>query len=178
MRAIGFLSVAAALVLTGCATADTSGSEPVRATPLTGQERVADANAEALNVWEWGQAARILENAALLIEERGWQQGATGPVRAECITTAIENAFYDGANFTIVDFNYAREALSEVIGVEREPEGLAEVPVAVPYWGELLLAWNDEPNRTEEEVLEALRDAASLATQYQETAVEDDVRLD
>ena len=68
----------------------------------------------------------------------------------------------------MVDFNYAREALSRILGVKREPEPLPADPLAVPYWGRHLMEWNDAPGRTEEEVIGALRSASAFANQMEE----------
>jgi hypothetical protein len=116
----------------------------------------------APNQKEWNTASQILERAIQLIEERGWQQGSEVLVPEECLDTAIEHAFFEG-HYTIVDFNYTREALSRVLQVSREPAELPGDPLDVPYWGRNFMEWNDVKGRTKEEVLEVLGAAADLA---------------
>ena len=68
-------------------------------------------------------------------------------------------------DYTIVDFNYTREALSRVLNVSREPEAIPLDTLDVPYWGRNFMKWNDEPGRRQEEVIDALKKAADLAEQ-------------
>src|SRR5688572_22266561 len=65
-------------------------------------------SSESINAKEWASASKILNRAALLIEEKGWQQGSIEPVPRECLTTALEHSFRE-KEYSIVDFNYARE---------------------------------------------------------------------
>lgn len=110
---------------------------------------------------EWTHAAEILDRAKQLIVEKGWQQGAIEPGQDKCLTTAIEEALFD-SQFSIVDFNYAREALSRHLGIPREPTEVQQ-GLSVPYWGQSLMKWNDAPERKEEDVLNAIQGAANLA---------------
>ena len=123
-----------------------------------------------LNAREWAAASEMLARAGELVEERGFQQGAVTVVDQECVATALEHSFEE-KDYSIVDFNYAREALSRVLGVEREPPPQGDL-LAVPYWGSLLMEWNDAPGRTEEEVVDAFRDAADLADSLRLEAIE------
>jgi hypothetical protein len=123
------------------------------------------------NANEWLVASNILRRAGELVEERGFQQGALEEVPQECVATALEHAFEEGS-YSIVDFNYAREAISQVLGVSREPDHEAGDPLAVPYWGRLLMEWNDAPGRTEAEVIEAFQEAARKALALREEAIE------
>ena len=120
------------------------------------------------NVNEWKAAAKILSVAKSLIEEEGWQQGAIESVSQECTATALEHAFRHN-DFSIVEFNYAREALARVLNIEQEPQKLENDPLDVPYWGRPLMDWNDAPGRTKEEVLEAFQNAAELSIRLSET---------
>jgi len=117
---------------------------------------------EAVNAKEWASASKILQRAARLIEEKGWQQGSVEPVQQECLATALEHSFRE-KEYSIVDFNYAREALSQVLQIPREPKKLPGDPLDVPYWGRHLMEWNDAPGRTKSEVLESLQSAAMMA---------------
>jgi len=117
---------------------------------------------DSVNVKEWLNASKMLSMAAQLIRKNGWQQGSLTAVYAHCAATALEAAFRQG-KFSIVDFNYAREALSRTIHVAREPQKLANDRLEVPYWGRSFMEWNDAPGRTKEEVLKAFNDASNLA---------------
>ena len=117
-----------------------------------------------LNQKEWQAASKILLRAIDLIEEKGWQQGETMPSKQHCLATSIEQAYRED-DYTIVDFNYTREALSRALKVAREPEARESDPLAVPYWGRNFMDWNDDPFRKEEDVIAALKSASDLATQ-------------
>ena len=116
------------------------------------------------NVNEWKAASRILRAAKSLIVERGWQQGAVEPTSRECAATALEHAFRQN-HFSIVEFNYAREALARILKIEREPKQSDNDPLHVPYWGKSLMEWNDAPQTTKKQVLETFEDAAELSIQ-------------
>ena len=118
----------------------------------------------AANQKEWQSAERILLRAIDLVKQNGWQQGAIDTVSQECLATSIERAYKEG-DYTIVDFNYTREALSRVLNVSREPEAIPLDTLDVPYWGRNFMKWNDEPGRRQEEVIDALKKAADLAEQ-------------
>ena len=122
-------------------------------------------NGTAINAKEWLAAGKILDRAARLIEEKGWQQGATEAVPQECIATALEHSFRE-KGYSIVDFNYAREALSRVLQIPRDPKAVPGDPLDVPYWGRHLMEWNDAPGRTKAEVLESLQSASGMALAY------------
>ena len=115
-----------------------------------------------MNTTEWMAASKILKRAADLIQDKGWQQGAVEPVPQHCLATALEGAFREG-DFSIVDFNYAREALARVLHIEREPRPDPNDGLAVPYWGRGLMEWNDTSGRTMREVIAACRRASQLA---------------
>lgn len=119
-------------------------------------------NKPGVNVAEWIAASKILLRAKMLIEERGWQQGVVGLTSRECMATALEHAFREN-NFSIVDFNYAREALARTLNIGREPNKIDDDPLDVPYWGRPLMDWNDKPGRTEQEVLQAFEKASELS---------------
>jgi len=118
-----------------------------------------------MNKLPWTSASEILRNAALLIEEKGLQQKEPLAVEEHCLATGLEAAFRTG-EYSIVDFNYAREAVSRVIGVPREPEEIDGDELDVPYWGRNLMDWNDREGRTAEEVVDTLRKASSLAAEF------------
>jgi hypothetical protein len=128
-------------------------------------------NEPGVNVNEWKAAGKILLAARSLIEKRGWQQGANHPVPEECMATALEHAFRDN-EFSIVEFNYAREALARTLNIEREPQKTDNDPLDVPYWGRPLMDWNDAPGRTKEEVLEAFKRASELSIHLSKTRSE------
>jgi len=115
-----------------------------------------------VNLKEWQAASDILNRAIQLVEKNGWQQGEVVPTSHVCLTTAIERAWQE-KKYSLVDFNYTREALSKILNVPREPEQLPTDPLAVPYWGRYFMEWNDAPERTKEQVIEALRSASTLA---------------
>ncbi len=125
-------------------------------------------NNPVVNVNEWKAAGKILLAAKLLIEKRGWQQGAIQPTSHECAATALEHAFRQN-KFSIVEFNYAREALARVLNIEREPQKFDNDPLDVPYWGRSLMDWNDASGRTKEEVVEAFKKATELSTRLSKT---------
>lgn len=118
----------------------------------------------AANQREWQTANKILLRAIDLVEHNGWQQGAISTVSQDCLATSIERAYKEG-DYTVVDFNYTREALSRILKVSREPEANPYDPLDVPYWGRNFMEWNDAPGRKKEDVIDALRSAADLAEQ-------------
>jgi hypothetical protein len=83
------------------------------------------------NLHEWKAASRILKKAVQLINQNGWQQGEVLPSSRECLATSIERA-YESDQHTIVDFNYAREALSRVLQVDRDPKAISDDILDVP----------------------------------------------
>ena len=118
----------------------------------------------AANQKEWQNANRILLRAIDLVNQNGWQQGATSTVSQECLATSIERAYKEG-DYAIVDFNYTREALSRILKVSREAEAISSDPLDVPYWGRNFMEWNDAPGRKKEDITDALGSAADLAEQ-------------
>lgn len=116
------------------------------------------------NQKEWQTARKILLRAIDLVKQNGWQQRAVSTVPQDCLATSIERAYKEG-DYTIVDFNYTREALSRILKVPREPEASPHDPLDVPYWGRNFMEWNDTPERKKEDVIDALRSAANLAEQ-------------
>ena len=116
------------------------------------------------NQKEWQSANKILLRAIDLVNQNGWQQGAISTVPQDCLATSIERAYNEG-DYTIVEFNYTREALSRILKVSREPEVIPSDPLDVPYWGRNFMEWNDEPGRKKEDVIDALKSAADLAEQ-------------
>ena len=106
---------------------------------------------------EWQAASHILTRASALIQVRGWQQGSDVSIDQECLATAMEHAFQEN-KYSIVDFNYAREAISQIIKTPREP--ISGNDDEIPYWGKHLMEWNDAPGRTQEPVVKALQSAA------------------
>ena len=172
------ISILALVVLSGCADDSTQKSgEQEQATGSRGTSRVSEVTEDSpLNVVEWDAAARLLTDAASMVEERGFQQGATEDVYSVCVTTALERSFFQG-DYSIVDFNYALEALSQLLGVPREVKPDPDLPLDVPFWGRHLIEWNDEEGRTEEEVISAFEDAATLALELRDEAQEKGVQL-
>ena len=85
------------------------------------------------------------------------------------MATALEHAYQD-TRFTIVDFNYAREALSRAMGVPREPAPLDGDQLDVPYWGRHFMEWNDTPWRTKADAIDMLKKASATAIQLSKTA--------
>ena len=122
---------------------------------------------EFVNLKEWQAASAILNRAIQFVNKKGWQQGEIVPTSYVCLATAIERAWQE-KKYSLVDFNYTREALSKVLKVAREPELLPSDPLAVPYWGRYFIEWNDAPERTKEQVIEALRSASALANELAE----------
>ena len=97
-----------------------------------------------------------------LLKKKAGNRGSAEPVPQECLATALEHSFREN-EYSIVDFNYAREALSRVLQIPRDPLKLHGDPLDVPYWGRHLMEWNDAPGRTKSEVLESLQSAARMA---------------
>ena len=77
-----------------------------------------------VNLKEWQAAGDILNRAIDLVNKNGWQQGEILPSSKVCLTTAIERAWQE-KKYSLVDFNYAREALSKTLKVPREPPSLS-----------------------------------------------------
>ena len=115
-----------------------------------------------VNLKEWQAASDILNRAIELVNNNGWQQGEVLPGSKVCLTTAIERAWQE-KKYSLVDFNYAREALSTILKVPRDPRPLPSDPLDVPYWGRHFMEWNDVPGRTKEQVIDTLKAALLLA---------------
>jgi hypothetical protein len=151
-------AVAATLMIAAC-----GGGTPKEATESSKMTRkVERAPSAPVNANEWLAASAMLTRANELIRERGWQQGSPVPVARECMATALEHAFQE-KDYSIVDFNYAREALARVLNVPRDPQPLPNDVLDIPYWGRELMDWNDAHGRTEADVLNALNAAAQFA---------------
>lgn len=90
-------------------------------------------------------AARVLRAAAERIERDGWSQhkSGIGPAPGQCCMMVALQRECD--RLSVNAWNVARTALERRV---RPPGGLLSV-------------WNDAPGRTVDEVLEALRGAAS-----------------
>lgn len=86
----------------------------------------------------------------------------------------LENAWKELGK-TIVDFDYAREAMVKAIDVPRTPITTSSDPLNVPYWGRNLMYWNDKDGRTEKEVLQAFDQAIAIAEKSKAAAVEANV---
>jgi hypothetical protein len=122
---------------------------------------------EFVNLKEWQAASHILTTAIEVVKKNGWQQGEIVPASRVCLATSIERAWQE-KKYSLVDFNYAREALSRVLKLPRDPASLPADPLAVPYWGRHFMEWNDAPGRTKEELIDALISASGLANQLAE----------
>ncbi|HET6721188.1 MAG TPA: hypothetical protein VFH07_00505 [Chitinophagaceae bacterium] len=120
-----------------------------------------------VNLKEWQAASDILNRAIELVNKNGWQQGEVLPSSKVCLTTAIERAWQE-KKYSLVDFNYTREALSKILNVPRDPQPLPTDPLAVPYWGRHFMEWNDVPGRTKEQVIDTLKAAVILANELAE----------
>lgn len=120
-----------------------------------------------VNLKEWQAAIDILNRAIELVNKNGWQQGEVLPGSKVCLTTAIERAWQE-TKYSLVDFNYTREALSKILNVPRDPQSVPSDPLAVPYWGRHFMEWNDVPGRTREEVIDTLKAALLLANNLAE----------
>jgi hypothetical protein len=154
------------LLTAGCQTVATG---PPKATLIApGSQGMPDAPP---NVNEWSLASKMLTRAGQLVRERGFQQGSLVPVASVCMATALERAFLEG-DYSVVDFNYAREALARVLGGSRDPSPLADDPLDVPYWGRNLMDWNDTPGRTAAEAIQAFDAAARKAMELREAALQ------
>lgn len=104
--------------------------------------------------------ADILEHAALIIEERGWTQDQYGIENPEtgdftqqgphCAVGAIATAYGDHLRYM---GSAAEDALKEYLSGENPELDYADG----------IEVWNDSPNRTEAEVVAALRGAAKAA---------------
>lgn len=90
-----------------------------------------------------------LGRAADLIEEHGWLQGQMGDVgRGFCLLGAV----YEGVDYAM----YSHDPGSYGLIVEGALRRVRRVV------GNKMVGWNDSPGRTREEVVAALRTAASL----------------
>ena len=131
------------------------------------KDKQAAPDKDFVNLKEWQAASDILNRAIGLVNENGWQQGEVLTSSKVCLTTAIERAWQE-KKYSLVDFNYAREAISKILKVPREPQLLPSDPLAVPYWGRHFMEWNDAPGRTREQVTDTLKAAAILANELAE----------
>jgi hypothetical protein len=110
----------------------------------------------------WGEVADLLDTAGDELERRGWCQGVDGDDGSDpdgcrvCLDGALYAAttgspFPDPADFHTGNVGLrceARQVLREVIGL----------PFPEP-----LTSWNDQPGRTAEQVIAAVRQAARVA---------------
>jgi hypothetical protein len=161
--------IALATVVGGCAEVDEPSASFAGDDPnMVSEQNVSD---QPPNVVEWEAASQMLQEAADLTREVGWQQNATEEVEQVCVATAVERVFLRG-DYSVVDFNYAREAISRHLGVPRDPAPEEGSPFPVPYWGRHLMERNDAPERTEEEVIAAFEAAAQMASDLRAEALE------
>ena len=135
-------------------------------TKMTKDKQTGSGN-DFVNLKEWQAAGDILNRAIELVNTNGWQQGEVLPISKVCLTTAIERAWQE-TKYSLVDFNYTREALSKILKVPRDPQPLPSDPLAVPYWGRHFMEWNDVPGRTKEQVIDTLKAAVILANELAE----------
>jgi hypothetical protein len=124
---------------------------------------------EPINAREWLNAAWLLLLAKDYVENYALSKGPVVPIPENFTATALEESFKD-TKLSVVDFNYAHEALSRAIGVPREPLGI-DPKLDVPYWGEQLMVWNDAKGRKLEDVLKAFEDAAKIASDLRGAAL-------
>lgn len=99
----------------------------------------------------------LLNKAADLIEERGWNQGDyRSPVGALCAIGAIITANDEarGIHPETIEFNLWSTPVREA--VETLAKQLDQEPLVPPY----VMNWNDTPGRTATEVVSMLRKAA------------------
>jgi hypothetical protein len=88
----------------------------------------------------------VFERAIDVLNERGWNQGRVeGPDGSRCLVGAL--LYVKG------DLSWVEEDvhLCAVIGLERDPDGFISP----------LPEWNDDPSRSYEDVVLALKEAAS-----------------
>lgn len=115
---------------------------------------------QAMTAWGKAQAAKInaksketLEKAADLIDEAGWIQGG--------IISATEGFDAYGA---ILSASTRIGIYDTEERVEIQQSAMAKVSIGLPSSDDLciaLISWNDDPARTKQEVVEAMRNAAS-----------------
>jgi hypothetical protein len=124
-----------------------------------------------LNVGEWQSAVQILKGAKTKVEGN-WGQGpnAGGGSRTTCLSVAMEQSWAEQKK-TMVDFDYAKMALSRAINMPLEPMKIDGDPLSTPYWGRNFVYYNDAPGRTEAEVLAALDRAIALAKEQEQAAI-------
>lgn len=120
----------------------------------------------AHNVREWDAASRLLADTVEIIKKNGWQQGAVDPVPQECTATALERAFREKPEYTLVDLNYAKAILNQEIGVKEPPIEIlvdAKDEPAVPYWGMEYMNWNDQKDQTMDAIVFTIMSASGKA---------------
>lgn len=113
----------------------------------------------------------VLTGAVDLIELKGWvQEGYQSPDGCLCTVGAIVLAAGSGFKYDEDgepedfigndDIYAALEAIETVIGSPTGEPAYTKTVVARPEWD--TVSWNDEPGRTQGEVLSVLRAAAKL----------------
>lgn len=101
--------------------------------------------------------AQTLEKAADLIETKGWAQGGTGrgPAGEMCMSVAL----WEARNDHFLSLEYA--ALGNAYHVAlREAMSLPMCSCERIQCGSGIPLWNDDPGRTKQDVLDALRKTA------------------
>ncbi|AXQ68893.1 hypothetical protein HOU00_gp232 [Caulobacter phage CcrPW] len=116
---------------------------------------IGDAQTRALNI-------ALLERAASLIEEKGWWfKGITDGRGKLCIVDALRKA----VNLGVQERSFTTTADRDAF-IERKPQALALFLIIhlglhpYPSPTTSLIEWNDAPDRTLQEVLDALRNTA------------------
>jgi hypothetical protein len=94
-----------------------------------------------------------LERAAHIIEQRGWIQNDAESAKGICLTHALLLA----ADASTLRVGLLRPPVCTILGL----------PFSSPV---SLMVWNDQKGRTQQEVIDALRAAASLAKEIMNTA--------
>lgn len=93
----------------------------------------------------------VLDAAADLLERDGWTQGQMYGDGRRCMVGAMLSAT-TGIEYTVGASDFTEDQRN----VYREGHGAVEELLGTPT----LTNWNDKPERTQEEVVQVLRDAA------------------
>ncbi|MCG6111545.1 MAG: hypothetical protein MEQ74_05070 [Paracoccus sp.] len=129
-----------------------------------------------INSAEWEAAAGILTTARDLVRDEPWGKPLTdttlssGGSNTMCLSVALEEA-WKSQGASLVDFEYARSAVDQVIDVASLEVQSEADPLNVPYWGRSYMYWNDASERTQEDVVQALDQAIEYANGQREAAL-------
>lgn len=103
------------------------------------------------------ETADILEKAAEVLETRGWCQGTYhNPAGRVCAVGAVRTAVWGAPLLRDLEREVSTK---DYVKVNEALMVLAE-DIGLQNWNDLAPGWNDHPDRTQDEVIDAFKHAA------------------